>query len=417
MVDIATFQRHVPRLGRHAYSKFVAEFFNTGSSNRFDRFDPLPDAGEDVFVWPYKDSYGGSVHNVYLIHFPPIELFHPDKKVAIDDPVLVGKLTNIRGMYKGRKGAWGFVAPSIREVDALQGIGFITNIVNVEREAYDRTLFPAYADLLKSCQLTQPALFLGSCDSFLDLNQANALSAFENFVTSHADGLAVTLNAEGPRAIHFVSESSLGIPKSIDPSPYEPAFLTHAISNRNVLQEFDQLLSSSALESQLEHFLAANYRLLFGFAYDRIETQLWLHCPDLDLQAKARRLDVFLRNSVTNDWELFEIKRTVPLVRSSADVPSITAELVSAIHQIKNYARLLAQDEVKRRLAKQGIEYFEPRLTVVIGRTPSIPLDQWRWLKTTNQFNANIVTYDELRHELVLRLEDRFQLLQNVQPK
>lgn len=418
-MDVDTFKLHVPRLGRHAFSAFVSELFNVDAHRgSFGRFEPLTEAGEDVFFLPYTDSYGGSIHNVYLVHFPPLELFSPSKELDMQDPVLVDRLAKVRAIYKGRKGRWGMVDPHLKNSDALLAVGFITNLAGVDVKVYERTLMPAYRRLQASCGLKKPKTYVGSCDSFLDKNRDSTLVAFDRFIAKHADGIAISLTQHGAHAGTFTSERNLSTVLSSAALPYEPTFLTTAIGLRDILEEFDRLIQSDASEAKLEEFLVAHYNQLFGFAYDRIETQLWLRCPEVDVGSTSRRLDVFLRNSVTNDWELIELKRTtVPLTRTVRDVPTISHQLVDAMHQIKNYARLLAQEKVKRHFAHKGIEYFEPRLTIVIGRTPAIPQKQWRWLKASNEGPLTIMSFDELRKELSLRLTDRYELLNQIQFK
>jgi hypothetical protein len=138
------------------------------------------------------------------------------------------------------------------------------------------------------------------------------------------------------------------------------------------------------------------YQEIFGFGYDKIETQIWLRFPDLDISSKSRRLDIFMRNSIQGDWDLFEIKKPVKLTKTYRDVPVFTDEITSAIQQLRNYGRLLSQDKVKKALAQDGIEYYVPSLNLVVGRSPNIPHEQWRWLKSTNERDLKIVTYDEL---------------------
>ena len=181
-----------------------------------------------------------------------------------------------------------------------------------------------------------------------------------------------------------------------------------------VLCQFETLLKSDPKESQLEDFLAAHYQDVFGRKYDRIETQLWLRFPGVDIANKNRRLDVFLRNSVSNDWDLFEIKRLIPLSRTYRDVPVLASEVLNAIQQAKNYSRVLQQDSVKRHFAQQGIEYYEPCLNVVVGRTPEIPHEQWRWLQSISDMSVNIIAFDELIAELRLRLADKYAMLERM---
>jgi hypothetical protein len=104
-----------------------------------------------------------------------------------------------------------------------------------------------------------------------------------------------------------------------------------------------------------------------------------------------------------NDWELFEIKRVVPLSRTHRDIPVVTSEVTNAIQQLKNYNRILNQDVVKRDFAKQGIHYYEPSLNLVIGKEPSIPHATWRYLATSDN-DVRILTYDNLLSQMENRL-------------
>ncbi|MBU0595909.1 DUF4263 domain-containing protein [Candidatus Bipolaricaulota bacterium] len=177
-----------------------------------------------------------------------------------------------------------------------------------------------------------------------------------------------------------------------------------------ILLEFERLLNAHALERELEEFIAAHYRLMLGARYNRIETQLWLRFPTLDIGNRDRRLDVFLRNAVTADWELFELKKNVDITRTVRDVPVLRSEVYSAIQQLLNYKRILNQDHVKRQLAEEGIEYCEPEMRLVIGGTPTISQDQWRWLRSTIQGSVKLITYDDIRREM----EERCSLVQDI---
>src|SRR5262249_31267329 len=155
------------------------------------------------------------------------------------------------------------------------------------------------------------------------------------------------------------------------------------------------------------------YLDIFGSKYDRIENQIWLRFPELDITGKERRLDIFLRNSIANDWELYEIKRVIPLTSSYRDIPVIAKEILFAIQQTKNYERILSQQEVKDKFAREGIEYCEPLLNVVVGRTPQITHEQWRWLKASNSEKVRILTFDDLLGEMKSRLTEKIDFLRS----
>jgi antiviral defense system Shedu protein SduA len=412
-LDTSLLKTQISRLSRHTFASFVTELFSTdGNEEGHEGFFNLPEAGEDVFYQPLLDSYGGSIHRVYLLHFPPLDLFHPSLALTMNDPVLVRQLVKVRNLYKGRVGQWGMISPFLREDNALKAVGFVTNLVGIEQRVYQEMLIPAYQRLKRFCGMKKTPLVVGSCDSFIDLVPEKTERVFQEFIRKQSDGLAIAVSANGAHVAEFNHERWMtGGVLSPTAGPYEPVFVSSGIRHRAVLNEFESLLREDTLEAKLEEFLVTNYKDVFGNRYDRVETQLWLRFPDLDITDHNRRLDVFLRNSIDNDWELFEVKRPVAVSGTYRDVPVIAKEVTNAIQQVKNYGRILAQDKAKKYFANQGIEYYEPRLNVVIGRTPQIPHDQWRWLKTSNEDRVRIVTFDDLMRELKGRIEDRFAVI------
>jgi hypothetical protein len=162
-----------------------------------------------------------------------------------------------------------------------------------------------------------------------------------------------------------------------------------------LVKEFEQLLSCNPREAKLEAFLKKYFKEIFE-GYDRIETQVWLKFPDLDIGNKNRRLDVFLRNTASHDWELFELKKAIQLTHTYQDIPVFVNAVYLGIEQIRNYKRILSQDKVKKMFALQGIEYYEPEYRLLIGRNPDIPINQWRNLKKSHENDLKIFTYDDI---------------------
>jgi hypothetical protein len=247
----------------------------------------------------------------------------------------------------------------------------------------------------------------------MDLDRKGAQEAFQRFVAKHKDGISISLSNERIGVSTFSSERIIsgGVLRGTD-HPFEPGFVSPIDCGEELLAEFEGLLQHDSNESQLEEFLAAHYKDIFGPQYNRIETQLWLRFRDLDIADRSRRLDIFLKNSVINDWELYEVKRLIPLTGTYRDVPVISKEVAYALQQTKNYLRILSQDVVKRKLAQQGIEYFEPTLNLVVGKSPQISHAQWRWLVTSNSGGVKIITFDELLTEARERLRDRMRFLE-----
>ena len=82
---------------------------------------------------------------------------------------------------------------------------------------------------------------------------------------------------------------------------------------------------------------------------------------------------------------------------------TFTSEILHSIQQIKNYEKILIQDKVKQAFAKKGIEYYYPELRLVVGNKPDISIEQWRFLKSTNENGLKIITFEDLIMEMKLR--------------
>lgn len=123
-MDASSLKARLSRLNRHAYAAFIEELFSLdGEDEGHEGFYPLTQAGEDVFFQPLLDSYGGSIHRVYLLHHPALELFHPAHNLDMRDPTLVRQLAKVRNLYHGQVGYWGMVSPCLREDRALRPWG------------------------------------------------------------------------------------------------------------------------------------------------------------------------------------------------------------------------------------------------------------------------------------------------------
>ncbi len=407
-LDKTLLSRSIAHFSRHTFSAFIQELFD--DPNTFEGVYPLPEAGEDIFYRPFIDSYGGSIHEVLLQHFPPFELFRPSGRLVIDDPTLIYKLVKIRNIYQGWQGRWGMVDPFLKRDDSLKAVKFITNLFGIERKIYEETLVPAYQRLKRYCGIKKPMTFVGSPDSFVDLNPDGAEKAVQKILQEYNEGVSISISTNNVTVQNFTGERFLA--SGVSPGTrciYEPLMVGQAIRNQAVLAEFQTLIREEPSEARLQEFLVAYYKDIFGSKYDRIETELWLRFPEVDVRGKDRRLDIFLRNSIKNDWDLFEVKRAIPVLTSTyRDIPIFVSEVSHAIQQVRNYSQILGQDKVKRHFAKEGIEYFEPSLNLVIGRTPQIQHEQWRWLVNSAEQDIRIFTFDELFSEVRQRYEDHY---------
>lgn len=261
----------------------------------------------------------------------------------------------------------------------------------------DEELLDYYKKRLNGVLSSDVRLGIGNINTFLQNteNKDNCInSKVSDFFRGFNDGLSICISENQVAASHFIGTNEFPGITAYTNSITQPVI--KLISMSNVLDEFNELLNSDSNEQKLEEFLMTHYRFIFGDNYDCITTQLWIKFPELDIGHSNRRLDIFMRNSVTSDWELFELKRpSVKLTKTMRDVPMFTNEVYNAIAQVKNYKNLLSQDSVRRQFEKEGIEYFQPEIHLVIGRCPEITNSQWRRI-ISDESALRILTYDNL---------------------
>lgn len=238
---------------------------------------------------------------------------------------------------------------------------------------------------------------LGNINTFLrqaEKSNDDLNGIVSSFFKETNDGLSICISEDEISVSHFVGGNEFPGITAHTHSIIHPVVKLKSMSN--VLAEFNALLNCDPKEQILEEFLRAHYRFIFGEKYDCIATQLWIRFPKIDIGNSDRRLDIFMRNSVTSDWDLFELKRpSVQLTKTIRDVPMFTSEVCNAIAQVKNYKHLLSQDSVRRQFEREGIEYFQPEVHLVIGRHPEIANRQWRRI-IADEPSLKILSYDNL---------------------
>jgi Shedu protein SduA, C-terminal len=382
-------------LGRDAFTQFVDKLLGDHYKPNFRAIPdlgPLPCFSRRLYPeslelrrqddwWGIQKSTG-----LYLVDHLPLQVLSNPRPKDIHSPQLLATVENVqRTDWKDRC-----------------VIFILNNSAFGEPERLQNIVLPAYDEVLSSHGLDLSSV--GNADSLADVPSTSGV--LTKFLAEYWDGLAVALDRDGPRVDPFIAQSYLASAISTDQSgPFEPVCPRPVAQLKDVIQEFERMLSSTPSERQLEEFFREYYREIFGFKYDRIETQLWLRLPSADVRGKYRRTDLFLRNAASRDWELIELKRsTVPLVGNYRDVPTLAKCVHDSMYQIENYLRLLRQDQIRRQLATDGIEYFEPVAQLVIGRQPSITTKEWRWLQSTNCSGINVVSYDHLLCEMKERL-------------
>lgn len=374
-------------LGRDAFTHVVGELLGQYYA---PHFGPIPDLGplpcfsRRLPRGGYPIGMGDTV-GLYLIDHLPFHILTNPSREALHSPRFIETVQRVKQSH------W-----NDSHVFVLNNSVFLTDGLLQD------FVLPEYDAILSANNIELS--MVGNADSIAANPTTDSFLA--NFLRNYGDGLSVALRKDGPRLYPFIAQSYLASGSMAQKSgPLEPMFVSSLRRQHLVIQEFQKLLVSMASERKIEEFLVAHYREVFGFRYDRITTQLWLRLPSADVSGKNRRIDLFLRNGVSGDWELFELKRsTVHLTGTYRDIPTLAKTVHDSVLQIENYLRLLAQDQVRQRFQLEGIEYFEPIPHLVIGRRPSIDLKEWRWLMSKNRSGINIVTYDDLLNEMKARL-------------
>jgi hypothetical protein len=356
---------------------------------------------QKIYTTPDKLLIDKKLYTLVLPFFYPLELFQrPDEALRQKGEELYCSLKKYKKIVNRRHNGWLWTVDGMYYIP---NIAFVSNYYSLKEDAYQELLFPFFETLIDNLEIDAvPAI--GSIDSFLELAKEDTERNLGRFIENYKSGISISFKDE-IRVNEFISEKYLTsgvLPNSL--SPCESIF---QISNNNeIIKEFEHLISDNTKEVQLELFLKDHFQTIFGEEYDRIETQLWLKFPELDIINSNRRINLFLRNAVHRDWELVELKKAnVSLIRKNRDIPAFTKAVHDGIQQLLNYKNILNQDIVKKKFAMDGIEYCIPDLRLVIGRDPDIPIAQWRSLKASNENNLKITTYTELLNGLKRRYD------------
>ncbi|MCK0137356.1 DUF4263 domain-containing protein [Arenibacter sp. S6351L] len=378
---------------------FRGNFVNTYSESNFK---PLTYGNNELFR-RISDNEPHSYEN--YVSYEAVYIFHHllnFKTNDIDKTFLWNKgLQNQLEIVKSK-----YLNPA-NNLGELNVINLVTNLVGFDEEFYQSFLIPKFEKLLNNFDLNQHFCF-GGFDSIFDLEKQHSIDYSTSFFEKWNDGLVISLSRDGISINDYSYEQNIQSGISKKGNIFEPVYVNKT-SKRSICFEFEKLINNNNRESVLEEFLTTHYKEIFGEKYNQIQTQLWLKFPELDINSKKRRLDIFLRNSVINDWELFEIKRPIKLTTTYRDIPVMRSEVLHAIEQLKNYHKILQQDKVKYYFHKQGIDYYEPTLNLIVGNNPQISTEKWRWL-ISNHKEINILTYENLLREMQIRYNDRLTM-------
>lgn len=394
-------KRILTTFNKNAFEAFVKSLL----TNAYDEESEEPFSNEPGFSLPHYIRYQKSGHfnfyeHLYLTNY--YFLNSGEIKKSLLTPEIKKSLVQIKERYPIENGPYGSYIN-------LGNFYLMTNFYGFSESDYNalfELLKPSVGGVIDRYQ----EFGIGSIDTFFKRKPDEATLYLNNFYKTSFDGIALTIEKDYVEAKTYFTENifSAGVLHN-SKLPLESIVTTKVLNEFYLLEEFNEVLNSFN-EKKIEEFIEANHKFILGNQYDRIETQIWLKFPELDIGQRNRRLDVFAHNSISNDWDLFELKRDLSIVTNTKDVPVFTKAVYTAITQVKNYSRLLAQDSVKRKLKTEGIEYFEPQISLIMGKKPQLTHSKWRRLLNSHP-DINLLTYDCITEEMKLNLKDKLQFI------
>jgi hypothetical protein len=155
------------------------------------------------------------------------------------------------------------------------------------------------------------------------------------------------------------------------------------------------LLNKPAVrENQIQKFRTDNPKFLFSLDYDEIRPQVSL----IDESGDILRPDFFLKPVGKRLWDILDIKLpNVSLVAGSPSRKSLSHYVYRGKAQLVNYAKFFEDPRNREKLFKlTGIDCFNPRLTLVIGKKKNVDEEQWNQIIAQERPWVNIIGYDEL---------------------
>lgn len=414
-MNVHTLKALIGRLNGNAFIQFLHTFFdltygslkqnvNFGNNNELcsNLFKVLVDDANNPPTCSFRNYY------FYVPLIYPLDLINDIKKIKIELPGLLNILDIISNNYLQWKRD---VLPKkphddfrVNAGELIEHVYLLMNLSNINKEDYFKHIIPKYEKLLVGLKFDKSVAGIGSVDSFCERNYFKTVEAFDKFVNNNYEGLCISVNEDNGIGVdRYCSQKYLenGV-TGLSKTPIEPVILLNQ-SKEEILVEFERLINTNAKECQIESFLKKYFREVFGCEYDRIETQVWIKLKEFGYFGKNRKLDVFLRNSLLNDWELIELKRPKSILSNYRDINVFSGEVYKAIEQVRLYNRYLQNDRIKKYFSSEGIDYIVPELKLVIGKKPQISIEDWRYLLKSNDKDVKIITYDTLLSAMKFR--------------
>lgn len=396
----------IERIGGLSQEDFISFCFNMLKNtygenlrNCYDIEGAFYTKSESGLVSPLK------LASVFIVDYLPYELFKNPREIPFDNLLIRKRLISIKEEFDKSPAIFGCPCSSVSD-NIIGGIFFFNHIIGPKREFFTEVALDKYEKMLIELGMNTKkvgldiSLGIGSPYSYIGNTPQSAISALK-YIESYNEQLAIEFSDQGYevnkiRQGRYVTSGIGRVAGDI----FFPCLVKRKAYR--ICDEFERLLNSNPSEKILSDFIIENYRDILGYKYDVIESEVSLRFPDLDIAGKNRRVDILVHNCVENDWELIELKKKIKLSTIYRGQPVFSSEIMYAIQQLKNYYNILLQDRVREHFLREGIEYYNPSIKLIVGGQKNVSHKQWRQMLASTD-DVHLITYDDLIKEMRTR--------------
>jgi len=370
---------------------FSTHYNNLGDTNFFDENNKFRSFHIRKLIATFSDYL--HIYQYYFPHILPLDLLKNSKEIDIRTPFLMEYLKKKEFSFTINPSTWEAMNSSLY---------FLSNLNDPK---YEELLLSKYRTILKD--LNKKVDFgIGNINSFFTQEPQITSRTFHEFVRTRLNGLIILFPShEDPQIMnHFTGRYFESGILNMNSVPIEPILLDSLKNLPAIIKDFEDLLSKNPKETEIEKFIKEHYKLILGYTYDRIQTQVLIN-PENE-KSKGQRYDILLHNIFTDDLKLLELKKIFKVAVGKLSKKHPSYRLTYAITQISKYKELLETKEGRDKLNKKGIDYNNIVFAVSIGRRPQIPIKEWDFLKKIYSKEIKIITYDDLLDDMKSRLKE-----------
>ena len=412
-IDASDAFKQMSNLNEQDFKKFCSYFMRYYCRDEH-LFRPC-DSVEGAFF--YLGDVFKQIIDLTIVDYIPHELFIYPWDVPYDNPFIRRKIELLKKeFFLDKNNSYLARFSGISPPASINKLSFITNFVGSRaeqiffNEEHHDFASKAYLKIIEEMEFDKEVGYnvdvkLGSPYIFVVNAPKQSQMALECLKKEVLSQFAIEFSPETGYEVNEVQQGkyiSSGVGR-LSHNIYLPQII---LPHKNkVAEALQRLLNSNPSEKALQDFFIANYKIIFNGRYDRIESELALRFPESDINNQNRRIDLFAHDIINNDWDLIEFKKITKLTGMYRGVPILSQEISGAIMQLRNYADLLKQDKVKDFFKKDGIEYYQPSLKLIVGGDANVSHKQWRNLiaEKAAENKVRLITYEDVIAEIKSR--------------